>query len=141
MSNLPALPHPARHRMLLGLALGLVGMATFLLMADAPWQGLAAKTLKRGREFEVAEYVQVGLWWAGLGVAVLLALLLVTFRWWWKWSERATLPVTSQPTQRRCEIVGLVILLAVGGWLRVPLMDQGIKWDEHDNLRRNFHRT
>ena len=139
MSNLPVLPHPARHRMLLGLALGLVGMAAFLLMTDAPWQGLAAKTLKRGREFEVAEYVQVGLWWAGLGVAVLLGLLLVTFRWWWKWSERATLPVTSQPTQRRCEILGLVILLAVGGWLRVPLMDQGIKWDEHDNLRRNFH--
>ena len=125
--------------MVAGLSLGLLALGIFLLCADAPWQGSAAKLLKKGKSWEVAEYVQVGLWWAGAGVGVLLLGLLATLPVWWKWSEREVMAKSAVEPRKPWELWVLLAALVAGGWLRIPLMDQGIKWDEHDNLRRNFH--
>lgn len=133
--------HNARLNMIAGLGLGLAGSVTMLLAIDAPWKGAAAKALKKGKAFGVEEYTQTGLWWSALGMAILLALLLATIRWWWKWTERRPLaePHVGKSSPGRWEIIGLISALVLAAVFRFPMADQGILWDEHDNLRRNFH--
>jgi hypothetical protein len=122
-----------------GLVVALVGMVIFLLTQDTPWEGEVARTIRRGRPLEVIHYVQIGLWWAGLGLAVLLAILIASFPLCWKWSEREPAPVAAKQAVQRWETLVVVAAFIVACFLRIPLADQGLRWDEHDNLRRNFH--
>lgn len=128
-----------RSALMAGLGVGFVGMVIFLRTSPHPWKGLAAKAAKSEKPYELEEYIQVGLWGSGLGVAVLLGALLVTMRWWWKWTECQPRPAASSARILRWEWLTVALAMIAGAALRLPLADQGILFDEHDNLRRNFH--
>lgn len=131
--------HSPRSALMTGLGAGCLGMVTFLLASPPPWKGLAAKATKSGKPYGLEEYIQVGLWGSGLGVAILLGSMLVTIRWWWKWTECQPRPAASSPRIHRWEWLIVALAMIAGAALRLPLADQGILFDEHDNLRHIFH--
>ena len=140
MSRLPFPPRTPQHKMMAGLSIGILALLAVILSLDAPWKGLAAKTIKRGKPFGVEEYMQVGLWWSGVGVAIFLAILLVSLPLWWKWTERATdAPAPEKRKKAGWEWAILAGAVLVAGILRFSLADQSVLHDEHDNLRRNYH--
>lgn len=131
-----------RAKLLLGIFLGWLAAGIFLLNWDAPGyaKGAAARLIHKGKPFDTAAFQQVGLWYAGWGVWVLLAGLLLTHKWWWRWAERT---VSSSRSQSRpvghWQWLALLSALVIAAALRLPNATEAILWDEHDNLRRNFH--
>ena len=69
----------------IGIAL-LVGQILWLSAVEHPWEGKTAERVAHGDRLGVPDYVQVYAYWAGIGVAAVIALLLATSKWWWRWT-------------------------------------------------------
>ncbi len=129
-----------RSRWLVALGLAWLSCLIFLIAWTSHGKATLAKALRLNREFGVEEYTLKGLLQGGWIVFAIITLLLITLRWWFRWSERPTeTAVTQNRPQGRWQWTGLLAVLLIASALRVPYLDQGILWDEHDNLRRNFH--
>jgi hypothetical protein len=124
---------------LTSLGAGILAAGIFLANWTSPKKGAVAAAVKRSRVWELPEYTQYGLWIGGWSVLVILALLFVTFPLWQRATTAETLPSTSYKPKGRWQWLGLVLVLILAAGQRAPLIPNGIQWDEHDNLRRNFH--
>ncbi len=118
----------------------LVGLILWLRAVEHPWEGKTARRVARGDRLGVADYVQIYAYWAGVKVAVVIALLLATSKWWWRWArgdggEGALETVRPSPVS----LAGILVVLVLGAFLRAPTMDRLVMRDEQDNLRRSIH--
>jgi hypothetical protein len=123
------------------LAAGCVLSGIILRYSTRPWKGSAGYYTQMGRDFTLTEYIQVGIWGGAIGMTTLLLLLLCTLRWWWPYTEAAqgVVPELTAHPRLRWEWPVLLGVLLVAGGMRYPMLDMGIRWDEHDNLRRSYH--
>ncbi len=157
----PSLRTPTA-RVALALATAAALLLSFVAVSDRPWEGHALQRVARGmdlaeeavprsvfHDFETlgslnlgtAAYQQIGLWWGGLAVGLVLAAAAVTTRWWLPLILNLSGHETSPPAfpARRLDWLGLALALLLATWLRAPHLDRSLYFDEQDNLRRNFH--
>ncbi|TLD68688.1 hypothetical protein FEM03_21120 [Phragmitibacter flavus] len=140
----------------------------FVVLANAPWEGPALRTVAKAMEvpkeevprsvfFDVKSlgeyrigvdaYVQIGVWQGVLAVGVILLLAALTVRWWvpmvmrpaCRWHGVEGVTGVALWQVKRIDLVLLLVLVGVATAYRAPHLDRMIYFDEQDNLRRNFH--
>ncbi|MCB1228692.1 MAG: hypothetical protein KDN19_00405 [Verrucomicrobiae bacterium] len=121
----------------IGLGLIAFGLATYLLIADTPWDAAreTAERIEAGKRARPEADFVTGLWVAAAANLVVVLALLATVK---VWLPRLALgPIAAEkgclsPKTRLSSgfWFGLVALLLVGGFFRYPLASRSLWWDE-----------
>lgn len=118
------------------LALGLLALAGFLVLAPAPWavEG-GPEFFAESRRRPLRSNVWIGLWWAAALSALAGLALLATARSW-ALPGRARLPRPAGP-RRPVWFTALVLAAVLAGvGLRLPMATKSLWWDEAWTLRQ-----
>ena len=136
---------PRRFCFIVGALLVLTCIGYFLIKADAPWEGDAAERLAANEKLRIADYVQIWSWYAALTNLIIWAVLLLTNRWWWRWSVLEGKPELSQTERPKpgrritlLSVLGLLVAIVLAISLRVPNSNHYLLLDEQDNMRRSI---
>jgi hypothetical protein len=123
-------------RAALYVVLGLLAVALLvILVLPEPWKSKAGRRLAAGKTLKVAQYVELGVWWAALGNALLAALLAATWKWWRGIFSPIQTPEVARP---RINFAILGLILIVASVIRIPFLDDTMRRDESDTLVRSI---
>ncbi len=116
----------------------IAGLIAFLAAAEKPWDGTLLESIGRreadGKPWKVEHYAAVYLWWAALGNLVLTAGLLITSGWWAR--PLAGVARREQKAQMpRWFWMGLMLIVGVGAWERIPRLNHSFWNDEEYGFR------
>lgn len=113
-------------------------LAVFLVTAEKPWEEDVLESIAEreaaGKPWKIDDYATVYLWWAALGNLVVASGLLATAKWWAR-----DLPDSRESEHWRKPPtwfwVGIVFLLVLGAWQRVPRLSHSFWNDEEYGFR------
>lgn len=128
----------ARRRWLIGWGVAVVLLGAWLLLADKPWGEIADDIEAReaiGKSIKVRHYSTIALWWTGLGSWIVLALSIIGIRWWTAPLSAVKKGIVCRGKTPRLAWAGLLVIVAVGAGLRIPLATKSLAVDELWNAK------
>ena len=95
-------------------------------------------------DFRIDEWVPLGLWWGALVNLFVVAILIITSRWWLPFHKSQPPPATAASPRAAClnprlAAGWLLVVLgasAMAGWLAEPRLDLSLWGDEEHSLRQ-----
>lgn len=112
--------------------------AVMLVALTKPWDPSVAESLAKaaeaGRPPPVQACMDLTLWWAALAGLVVFGIALVMGKWW---TGRSSAVLPPPGTVKRPVLITLLVLVAAGGAMRLPLMFHSF-WNDEEVTMQDY---